>query len=156
MSSRCLSLLLFAASSLVAADGRVLRVCADPNNMPFSNQAGEGLENRIAQLVARDLHADLQYTWYAERRSFLKYSLQADLCDVVMGVPSTLDTVATTAPYYRSTYAFVEKAGRPNPILSLTDPRLAQMRIGIHQVVEDFAPPAHLLARQGLSKHLVG
>src|SRR5438477_5973511 len=106
MSSRFPSLMLLAFLPVLGADRRVLRVCADPNNLPFSNQAGEGLENRLADLVARDLGAALEYTWWVERKSFLQKSLDAKLCDVVMGVPSTLDSELVTEPYYQSTYVF--------------------------------------------------
>jgi len=131
-------------------------VCADPNNLPFSNQAGEGFENRLAELVAKDLRAELQYTWWAERKSFLRNSLNANICDAVMGVPSTMHSVLTTTPYYRSTYVFVTRADRSVNISSLMDSRLESMRIGIHVVGDDYAPPGHLLARRGLSSHLVG
>src|SRR4051812_31872304 len=124
MSSRCLSLLLCAAACF-GADGRVLRVCADPNNLPFSNERAEGFENRLAELVARELGARLEYTWYAERRGFLRNSLNAGLCDVVMGVPSALGMVAVSRPYYRSTYVFVSR--KPG-IRSLDDPVLKQLR----------------------------
>lgn len=153
---RCLSACVVLSVSLFGAGRPVLRVCADPNNLPFSNQAGEGLENRLAVLLAKDLNADLNYTWFAERNNFLKNSLEADLCDVVLGVPSTLDFVLTTQPYYRSTYVFVERSDRIPQVTSLTDPRLEQMRIGIHVVGDDYAPPAHLLARLGFGNHLVG
>ena len=142
--------------ALTAASRRVLRVCADPNNLPFSNQAGEGLENRLAELVAAHLEAELQYVWWAERKSFLRNSLQAGLCDVVMGVPSTLDSVSVTRPYYQSTYVFVERTDRHLKIASLNDPRLEQLKIGIHIVGDDYAPPAHLLARRGLASQLAG
>ena len=101
---RCLSALLLFWLSSRGLSARVLRVCADPNNLPFSNKAQQGFENRLAELVARDLKADLKYTWWAERKGFLENSLDADLCDVVMGVPSTLNSVLTTGPYYLSTY----------------------------------------------------
>ena len=153
---RYLSAVLLISLSLTAASRRVLRVCADPNNLPFSNQAGEGLENRVAELVAAHLRAELQYVWWAERKSFLRNSLQAGLCDVVMGVPSTLDSVSVTRPYYQSTYVFVERADRHLKIASLNDPRLEQLKIGIHIVGDDYAPPAHLLARRGLASQLAG
>jgi quinoprotein dehydrogenase-associated probable ABC transporter substrate-binding protein len=154
MCFRYLSAVLLISFSLTGASRRVLRVCADPNNLPFSNQAGEGLENRVAELVAVHLRAELQYTWWAERKSFLRDSLQAGLCDVVMGVPSTLDSVSVTRPYYQSTYVFVERADRHLEIASLNDPRLEQLKIGIHIVGNDYAPPAHLLARRGLASQL--
>jgi len=152
MSSRCLSLLL-CATACFGADQRVLRVCADPNNMPFSNDRAEGFENRLAELVAAALGARVEYTWYAPGRGYLRNSLNANLCDVVMGVPSELDTVAVSRPYYRSTYVFVSRnAG----IQSLNDPRLKKMRIGVQMIAEDYVPPAYALADNGLSGNVVG
>ena len=153
---RYLSAVLLMSFALTAASPRVLRVCADPNNLPFSNQAGEGLENRLAELVAAHLEAELQYVWWAERKSFLRNSLQAGLCDLVMGVPSTLDSVSVTRPYYQSTYVFVERTDQHLKIASLNDPRLKQLKIGIHLVGDNYAPPAHLLARRGLASQLAG
>jgi mxaJ protein len=152
MSSRCLSLLLCATACL-GADQRVLRVCADPNNMPYSNDRGAGFENRLAQLVARELGARVEYTWYAPGRGYLRNSLNAELCDVVMGVPSALDTVAVSRPYYRSTYVFVS---HHSGIQSLDDPRLKQMRIGVQMIGDDYVPPAYALADNGLSGNVVG
>lgn len=153
MSSRFLSLALLLAT---ASNARVLRVCADPNNMPFSNEAGQGFENRIAELIARDLNAKLEFVWWPERKSFIKKSLNANLCDVVMGVPTSLDSVLATRPYYRSTYVFVTRSDRGLHVSALSDPRLSQWKIGIHVVGDDYAPPAHALARRGLSANLVG
>ncbi|HMF77398.1 MAG TPA: substrate-binding domain-containing protein [Bryobacteraceae bacterium] len=152
---RCLSALLLFALPALCADGRVLRVCADPNNLPFSNEAGGGFENRLAELIASDLKAQVKYTWWSERRSFLKNSLNAGLCDVVLGVPSSLDTVSTTAPYFRSTYVFVSRADHALQVTSLNDAVLDKLRIGIHMVGDDYTPPAHLLAQRGLSSHIV-
>jgi len=152
---RCLSALLLFALPALSADGRVLRVCADPNNLPFSNEAGGGFENRLAELIASDLKAQVKYTWWSERRSFLKNSLNAGLCDVVLGVPSSLDTVSTTAPYFRSTYVFVSRADHALQVTSLNDAVLDKLRIGIHMVGDDYTPPAHLLAQRGLSSHIV-
>jgi mxaJ protein len=147
--------LLFMLAGL-AADGQVIRVCADPNNLPFSNKAGAGFENRIAILLAKDLHFELQYTWWGEQKSSLEKPLQARLCDVVLGVPSMLDSVLTTAPYYRSTYVFVSRTDRGLNISSLLDVRLNSLRIGIPVVGNDYAPPGHLLARRGLAGQLIG
>src|SRR5215210_2017376 len=83
------------------APPKELRVCADPNNMPFSNSKGEGLENRLADLIARDLGAKVRYTWWPQRRGFFRSTLNAGRCDVVMGVPSDLPMVSATRPYYR-------------------------------------------------------
>jgi mxaJ protein len=133
-----------------------LRVCADPNNLPFSNDRGEGFENRIAELVAKDLGKHVAYTWFPQRRGFLKNTLKANKCDVVIGVPADYDMVAPTRPYYRSTYVFVTKPGLV--IASLDDKQLAKLRIGIHAIGDDYAnsPAAEALARRGFIDHIVG
>jgi mxaJ protein len=89
-----------------------LRVCADPNNLPFSNEKGEGFENRIAARIANDLGLPLQYVWKPQRRGFVRTTLNTGECDVIMGVPSTYDMVRTSRPYYRSTYVFVYRRDR--------------------------------------------
>lgn len=155
MSSRCHSwpLLLFGAMVCFGADGRVLRVCSDPDNMPFSNRNGQGFENRLAELMAQQLGARLEYAWWPEKMGFVRKSLNAGLCDVVMGVPSTIGNAAATRPYYRSTYVFVSRGNR---VERIDDPRLAQMKIGMPMVGDDYAPPSHVLARRGLSANVVG
>src|SRR4051794_35672717 len=85
---------------------RVLKVCADPDNMPASNQRQEGFENALAQLLGQALHARVEYTWWAQRRSWAKYSINAGRCDVVLGVPVMFERVLATRPYYRSSYVF--------------------------------------------------
>ena len=155
MSFPCHSAILLVCIPLLGAQERRLRVCADPNNMPYSNEAREGIENRLAELLANSLHRQVTYTWWAERKQFLKYSLGAGMCDVVMGVPPEIESVATTRPYYTSTYVFVERADRGLKIASLNDPRLEQLRIGIHIAGENYTPPAHLLATRGIAKQLV-
>src|SRR5689334_21885148 len=99
MYSRCLSVLGLLALSAAAATASELRVCADPNNMPFSNQQEQGFENKLAGLIAAKLGARLEYTWWSQRKSFVKNSLDEGRCDVLMGVPATLDSVTTTKPY---------------------------------------------------------
>lgn len=138
--------------------GAALRVCADPNNLPFSNRAGEGFENRIADLVAAELGTTVEYTWWAQRRGFLRSTLAAGLCDVVIGVPSALDMLLVTAPYYRSTYVVVAPADLRPELRSLDDPRLRTLRIGVQLVGDDGAnpPAAHALARRGITGNLVG
>jgi mxaJ protein len=132
-------------------------VCADPNNLPFSNERLEGLENRLAELVARELKTSLRYVWWAQRRGFIRNTLDAGQCDVVMGVPANLPAVLTTRPYYRSGYVFVTRADRKLDVRSFDDPRLPRLRIGV-QVVGDGAntPPMDALARRGLVRNLVG
>jgi mxaJ protein len=135
-----------------------LRVCADPNNLPFSNARGEGLENRLAALLARDLGTHVEYTWFAQRRGFLRNTLGANKCDVVMGLPVGTDAAWTTAPYYRSTYVFVTRRSRGLKIQSLDDPRLRTLRVGVELVGDDGAntPPAHALSRRGIVRNIVG
>ncbi len=156
MSLRCLSLFAIALLPVAAEAQNVIRVCADPNNMPFSNQRQEGFENKLAELLAADLGEKLEYTWWSERGSLVKNTLNAGRCDVLMGVPSSLDDVTTTNPYYRSTYVFVSQAGRNLHVTSLADPRLSDWKIGLHVVGENLAPPAFALANRGITKNVVG
>jgi quinoprotein dehydrogenase-associated probable ABC transporter substrate-binding protein len=137
---------------------RVLHVVADPNNLPFSNDRGEGFENRLAELVAREMGAKVQYTWRAQRRGFFRHAFQDDGGDVVMGVPFGFERALTTSPYYRSSYVFVSRADRGLSVRSLDDPRLRTLKIGI-QVVGDegsATPGAYALARRGLVDNVVG
>jgi mxaJ protein len=151
MYSRCLSTLLIAASIAAAAERPVLRVCADPDNLPFSNRRGEGFENRLAELMARELGADLQYTWFSQRRlGFIRNSMGQGDCDALMSAPSELETVAVTKPYYRSSYVFVTRKDRKLRVASMADPRFSHWRIGVQLVGDDYAPPAWELARRGL------
>jgi mxaJ protein len=135
-----------------------LRVCSDPNNLPFSNARQEGFENRLAELLARDLGTAVEYTWWAQRRGFLRNTLDAGACDVVMGYPAAAEMVATTKPYYRSTYVFVTRASRDLHLSSFDDPALRALRIGVQIVGDDGAnsPPAHALSRRGIVQNIVG
>src|SRR5215213_8123978 len=94
------------------APTRVLHVVADPNNLPFSNDKLEGFENRLAELIAREMNAKVEYTWRAQRRGFFRHAFQDDGGDVVLGVPAGFERAMTTAPYYRSSYAFVYRKDR--------------------------------------------
>lgn len=147
-------LFLIAACSAMAEP--VLRVCADPNNMPFSNQQREGFENKLADLIAAKLHERLEYTWWSERKSFIKNSLDQNRCDVLLGIPSMLGSVEVTRPYYHSSYVFVSRRDRNLQVTSLSDPRLSTWRIGIQVVGNDYAPPAFALARRGITENIVG
>jgi mxaJ protein len=159
MGRRRLALIALAVALLAAsAQARELRVCADPNNLPFSNAAGEGFENRIMALLAKDLGARLEYTWWAQRRGFVRNTLDAGRCDVIAGVPSNLERLATTQPYYRSTYVFLSRADRKLDLRSFDDVRLRSLRIGVQLVGDDGnnTPPVHALARRGISGNLKG
>jgi mxaJ protein len=143
------------APALAAAP---LRVCADPNNLPFSNDRLQGFENRLAEVVASELATTVQYTWWAQRRGFLRHTLNAGSCDVVMGLPSRLESVAVTRPYYRSAYVFVTRRADGLRLQSLDDPTLRRLRIGVPIIGDDGAnaPPAHLLSRRGLVRNVIG
>ncbi len=132
-----------------------LRVCADPNNLPFSNQKGEGFENRLAELLGRELGTKIEYVWWAQRKQLVKQTLEAGRCDVLAGVPAGLEGVLATEPYYRSSYVFVTRRDRGYGLRSLEDPRLRKLRIGIHVVGNDYAPPAYVLARRGVVNNIV-
>jgi mxaJ protein len=135
-----------------------LRVCADPNNLPFSNRAGEGFENRIAELLAADRHARLEYAWWPQRRGFVRNTLAAGSCDVLIGVPREYGAAITTRPYYRSSYVFVSRRDRHLDLRSFDDPRLRRLRIGVQMIGDDFnnTPPAHALASRGITRTIVG
>jgi mxaJ protein len=137
---------------------RELRVCADPNNLPFSNQKGEGLENHLAQLIAGDLKATVRYTWWPQRRGFIRNTLAADSCDVIMGIPAHAERVLTTRPYYRSSYVFVSRKDRHLDIRSFDDPRLKHLKIGVQLIGDDYnnTPPVHALSRRGIVGNLEG
>jgi mxaJ protein len=141
-----------------APAARELRVCADPNNLPYSNRKLEGYENRLAEMVARDLHASLRYTWWPQHRGFLRNTLKAGTCDVVMGLPSSVELAATTRPYYRSTYVFVYRKDRGIAVRSFDDPVLRKLRIGVQMVGDDGnnSPPAHALANRGIIDNIAG
>jgi mxaJ protein len=141
-----------------APAARTLRVCADPNNLPFSNERQEGFENRIAALVAADLGARLAYTWWAQRRGFVRNTLKAGACDVLIGAPVGWDPVLTTRPYYRSTYVFVARRDRGLALRSFDDPVLHRLRIGVQLIGNDGVntPPAHALSRRGIVDNVVG
>ncbi len=151
----CVALLLVVSPFAFAMDRPLLRVCADPNNMPFSNRQAQGFENKVAELLAAKLGAKLEYSWWAERKSFTN-SLEQGRCDLVMGVPSAISSVATTKPYYRSSYVFVSRKDRNLRVSSINDPRLAGWRLGVQVVGENYAPPAAALARRGITENIVG
>ena len=155
--NRSLALVLALLATPTAARAE-LRVCADPNNLPFSNDKGEGFENRLAELIGSDLGETVTYVWWAQRRGFIRKTLNAGQCDVIMGMPVGLDMIATTQPYYRSSYVFVTRADRDLKLRSITDPQLRQLRIGVHLIGNDGfnTPPAHALGEQGIVDNVSG
>jgi len=135
-----------------------LRVCADPDNLPFSNERLEGFENKIAALIAKDMRVPVDYTWLKQRQNFFRQTLGAQRCDVVMAVPAHFDRVLATRPYYQSSYVIVTKTSRHLQIASYDDPILRDLKIGLHVIGNDGsnAPPAVALGRHGLAKNIVG
>jgi mxaJ protein len=148
----------WSASERPDRNASTFRVCADPNNLPFSNNRGEGFENRIATLIATDLGERVEYTWWAQRRGFVRNTLNAGSCDVILGVPAHYEMVRTTRPYYRSTYVFVTRRDRGLHVSSLDDPALRTLRVGVHLMGDDYAnsPAAHSLARRGITANVIG
>src|SRR3954469_21150011 len=149
-----------AAPASAEAPRRVLHIAADPNNLPFTNDRLEGFENQIAKVIAAGLGADVQYVWRAQRRGVFRHAFKEDGCEIILGVPKGFDMAATTAPYYRSTYVFVSRADRHLNIRSFDDPKLRDLKIGIHvmgDADEGSGPPAGFaLARRGLQNNVVG
>jgi mxaJ protein len=137
---------------------RELRVCAEPDNLPFSNQKLEGFENKLADLIAEELDATVTYAWFRQRRGFIRRTLQAKACDLVPGISSDSERILTTKPYYRSTYVFVQRKSDNPQLRSFDDPVLRQRKIGLHAIGEDGAnpPPAHALARRGIVNNVSG
>jgi mxaJ protein len=130
-----------------------LRVCADPDNLPFSNREGRGIENKIAILVAGELGRTVSYFWWPHRRGFIRNTIKANECDVVLGVPEGMDMFLTTKPYYRSAFQFVSRADRDLKIASFDDPRLRQLKIGIATIGYDYtnSPAAIALGARGIT-----
>jgi mxaJ protein len=152
-----LAILCGAARASAEPPTGVLRVCADPNNLPFSNSREEGFENQLARLLARDLHLELEYFWWAQRRGFFRNTLSARRCDVVMGVPTRIERLLTTRPYYTSSYVFLQRKGAPR-VGSFDDPALRERIIGVQLIGDDFAnaPPAHALGRRQIVDNVRG
>jgi len=145
-------------ASTPATPDTVLRICADPFDLPFSNDKEEGFENKVARIVARDLGYSVQNFWWPHRRGFIRNSLSARLCDVIVGVPVGFDPVRTTKPYYRSAYQFVYRSDRNLRITSLDDTILKHLKIGVNLIGYDYTntPPAHALSARGVVGNLVG
>ena len=141
-----------------AADPHELRVCADPNNMPFSNDRGEGFENRIAALAGRELGRRVSYYWMPQRRGFIRNTLRAGFCDVVIGLPARFTLARMTSPYYTSSYVFVSRHDRRLQLRSLDDPVLRRLRIGVQITGDDYSnpPAAQALAARALTPNLRG
>ena len=138
------------------------RMCADPDNLPFTNRRLEGFENKIGDLIAEEFGASPTYIWWGQRMGFIRNTLKAILkearCDVVMGIPKGYDPVLWTQPYYRSTFVFVFRKDKGTRVKSLDDPVLRRLKIGVHLLGNDYTnpPPVHELARRGIVNNVVG
>lgn len=119
-----------------------LRVCADPNNLPFSNDSEEGLENRVIDLLAKELGKEVRYTWFPQSVGFVRNTLRIRQCDLISGITTTSEKVQNTNPYYHSAYAIVQRTSLQPPITSMADERLKSLRLG----VVAGTPPADILA----------
>jgi quinoprotein dehydrogenase-associated probable ABC transporter substrate-binding protein len=155
MSLKSLCILAFVAALPAAAlavdqpeavDRSVLRVCADPGNMPFSNVKGEGFENKIAELLASKLGVEIKYTWFPQAVGFLRNTLRARRCDLVIGMASGAELVLSTNPYYRSIYVMVTRKADGIAADRLNDPKLKSLKIGLIAGT----PPASVAAQNGL------
>jgi mxaJ protein len=144
--------------ALACGTAQALTVCADPNNLPFSNRAEQGFENKLVQILAGELHSRVRYVWWAQRRGFARHTLTDVRCDLWPGVPAGLASMATSQPYYASSYMYVSRADRGLRDLSLDDERLRRLVIGVQLVGDDAmnTPPAHALAARGLIENVRG
>ena len=136
----------------------LIRVCADPDNMPSSNNKSEGFENKIAELIAGELKAKLSYVWYPTRRGYFRI-LNGRYCDMALEAPAGLDMTGVTKPYFRSGYVFVARQGSGlEDLNSLADPRLKKLKIGVNMYTSDAenSPPAMALSRYGVVGNLTG
>ncbi|MBF8298884.1 MAG: hypothetical protein HW395_1541 [candidate division NC10 bacterium] len=149
-------LLMTISSSLVGsawgAETKELRVCGDPDNLPFSNKKREGFENKIAEVIAKEVGAELTYYWWPHQRGLIRNTLRAGQCDVLISVPQGWEPVLWTRPYYRSGYVIVYPKAKGHKITSLDDPVLKQLKIGVYVN----SPPAETLAEKGIVKNMVG
>jgi mxaJ protein len=133
-------------------DGKTLKVCGDPSNLPFSNAKLEGLENKIADVIAKDLGRTVAYTWWPHQRGLVKRVLNLGRCDVMLGIPKGYDAVLWTKPYYRTGYVMAYRKDRKLVLTSLDDPQLKKLKIG----VQVNTPPHEALAARGIADNVEG
>ncbi len=138
------------AASAEAVDRSALRVCADPANLPFSNDKGEGFENAIAELLAGALGVPVRYTWYPDSVGFIRKTLRERHCDLIIGTISNNDMLQNTNPYYRSAFSLVYRADSGLALGSLDDLTGKTLEIGAIAGT----PPVTLLAQKGLLRQL--
>jgi mxaJ protein len=147
-------LMVFAWAS--AAGAAPLHICADPDNLPFSNRAGQGFDNRIGEQVALTLHREAVFVWARNGRAFLREKFNKGACDALMGVPEKMGGVLATIPYYRSVYVFVTRKREHLEIASFDDPHLKGRKIGLQVLEDNLSPPSLALIRTGHAAQLVG
>lgn len=135
-----------AASDHEGRNTSYLTVCGDPNNLPFSNDKQEGFENRIAEIIAKELQRPLHYRWWPQSVGFVRNTLRLRLCDLIMGITSVNEMVQNSNPYYRSVYSLVQRPDQTPRVETLSDPALKALRIG----VVAGTPPATLISKYGL------
>jgi quinoprotein dehydrogenase-associated probable ABC transporter substrate-binding protein len=149
-----------AAQRPAPAEPGVIRVCADPDNLPSSNSAGEGYENKLAEMLAQAWNSKLVYVWWAAPRGLVSRALNGQYCDVIMEAPSLVgyDMAGVTRPYYRSSYVIAQRADAPHRVMDLDDPVLKTMKIGVHLYAADAenSPPAMVLSHHGVVGNLQG
>lgn len=129
-----------------------LKVCGDPDNLPFSNKKSEGFENKIAEVIAKELGTELIYFWWPHQRGLVRGALRPGLCDVMISIPQGWDQVLWTKPYYRSAYVLIYPKNRGLQIKSLDDPILKRLKIGVYINT----PPAEALANRDIRANVVG
>jgi mxaJ protein len=148
------------AACLIACTGALaqkpLRVCSDPQDLPFSTSSRAGFDNRIAELLGRDLHRPVIFVWARARRGFLRERFNKGACDMLMGVPDGMKRVRTTIPYYRSSYVFVTRQSDHLHLARFDDPTIGRQKIGLQILEEDFSPPSLPLIRSGHAAQFVG
>lgn len=161
----CGLVLLMAGTATHAWEGNTVKVCADPNNPPYSDNKGQGFENKIAEMLGKSLEKKVEYTWFPQRIGFIRNTLKAQLpdseaykCDVVMGVPAGYEMTATTQPYYRSTYALVYARNRgwddiktPDDLAKLTADRRAKLKLAMF----DGSPATDWLLKHDFVQHAI-
>lgn len=155
MSSLFRSGILFFVFSLPAL-AATLKVCADPDNLPYSNKTGSGYENHLARLVGSGLHQEVQFVWARPRRGFVRERVNKGECDVLMSVPVGMRGVLASKPYLRSSYVFVTRTDGDLDISSFDDPRLKKLKIGVQTLDDEYAPPAQALGKRGMLTNIVG
>lgn len=154
---RILASVLLLSGAAFAADPQDLWVCADRNNLPYSNDREQGFENKLADTVAHDLGRTLHYVWWPASPTFAHKVFRKGACDLIMGIPSKgYDLAEPTQPYYHSSYVFVSRRDRHLAIDSFDDPSLKTVKIGLHVIDDGFTPAAQELATRGIIRNVVG